>query len=273
MTEKITVKSFNHEFGYELISVIPFAYWLHVNGLLEKTISAELTEPLYYFSPNHEIDPTPRGKQGKQFMRSKIPNKQIHKPALNTSRFYPPPYKEVFKSESITWDKPTICICNRYNMEWQKPPINFFSLEVVEQMFKLLQDDFQIVYFGVDILDNMQDLAHNMPLGDVELCQEYPRVILFQDLLKTSQMTWNELMLRVFAGCDNYITMNGGYSIMASYFGGTNLIYCKEAKEVHPKVDSFNKWYHLFGGSDIVVTRTYDELIDKVKSIWHTKNK
>ena len=30
---------YNGEFGYELISVIPFAYWLHTQNKLKQTIS------------------------------------------------------------------------------------------------------------------------------------------------------------------------------------------------------------------------------------------
>ena len=43
-------------------------------------------------------------------------------------------------------------------------------------------------------------------------------------------------MLKVFANCSHYITMNGGYSILSSLFQGTNIIYSKpgkpEAKEI-----------------------------------------
>jgi hypothetical protein len=259
------VKSYNHEFAYELISVIPYAYYLWINGELEKTISAKLTEPLYYFSPDHEIDPTPRGMQGKGYIRSKIPNLQIHKPKLNTKQWIPPPYKDEFKNDEFIWDKPTICICNRYNKEWRRPPINFFSLDILDKMFDLLADKFQIVYFGTDILDDMQDLAHSMYLGDAQLCKHHPKVILFQDMLKDSVYTWNELMLMVFANCDHFITMNGGYSVMASYFGGTNVIYCKESKELNPKINSFNNWYHLFGGSKIIHCDSYDKVLNAIK--------
>jgi hypothetical protein len=266
----ITVNTYNPEFGYELIGAVPYAYYLYKNNVLEKTISAKLSEPLYYFSPNHEINPVQRSWENtvKYMYYSGIPNAQIHKPALDLSQFIPPPYKKHFANDIYKWKKPTICICNRYNYEWGKPPINYFSLEIIEKMFLLLKDKYQIVYVGVDILDEMQDTAHSLYLGDIELCKKYNDVILFQNLLKESNLTWNELQLQVYANCDKFITMNGGYSILASYFGGMNIIYSKEgANETKPEINSFLNWYHVFGNSKIIVTRTYDELINKIKTI------
>jgi len=264
---KKTVNTYNPEFGYELIAAVPYAYYLYSQGRLEKTISAKFTEPIYYFSPNHVINPTPRSWENtvRYIQESGIPNAMVHKPLLDTSQFLSPPYKQQFANNIYKWNKPIICICNKYNYEWQKPPINFFSLDILRRLFNLLKDKYQIIYFGVDLLDEMQDSAHSMHLGDGELCKNFNDVILYQKLLKDSKLNWNELMLKVFANCDKFITLNGGYSIMASYFGGTNIIYCKEGSETRPEVDSFNNWYHLFGGSKIVLTRTYESLINKIE--------
>ena len=55
---KIEVNSENIEFGYELISCIPYAYYLHQNNLLKKTISGADTQCLYFFSEvSHQLNP------------------------------------------------------------------------------------------------------------------------------------------------------------------------------------------------------------------------
>ena len=41
--------AYDGEFGYELISVLPFAYWLYKNNKLSKTIGATDTKLFYYF--------------------------------------------------------------------------------------------------------------------------------------------------------------------------------------------------------------------------------
>jgi hypothetical protein len=48
------------EFGFELLAVVPYAYWLHREGRLERTIGGFDTRCLYYFSENHEERPVER---------------------------------------------------------------------------------------------------------------------------------------------------------------------------------------------------------------------
>ena len=48
------------EFGFELLAVVPYAYWLHRQGRLERTIGGLDTRCLYYFSENHEERPVKR---------------------------------------------------------------------------------------------------------------------------------------------------------------------------------------------------------------------
>lgn len=264
----ISVNSYNSEFGYELIVAVPYAYYLHENGLLNKTISGKLSEPLYYFSPNHEINSEKRSwNNTKKLIGSGMPNSRVHIPKLDMSQFSPPPYKEHFTNDKYKWDKPTICICNKHAIEWGKSPINYFSLEVLKEMFNTLKDDYQIIYVGVDIAGEIKDKDNDdfLHLGDIDLCETYD-VILFQDLLKESDLTWNELIMSIFANTDKFITINGGYSVLASYFGGTNIIYCKTGSEVSPSVNSFKNWYHEFGGSNIILTRTHHQLISEVKN-------
>jgi len=261
------VNSFNPEFGYELISVLPYAYYLYINNELEGTISAPLTEPLYYFSPNHKINhDASRGDAGVQkLIQSNFPNALIHTKELNIDKYIPPPYKEYYANNTFKWDKPTLVISNKYGVEWGCPPINYFSLELLDEMFNFLKNKYQIVYIGVDIIEEIQDDSHTLYLGDLELCKKHPEVIVFQELLKSNNLNWNELQLKVFANCEKFITIVGGVSVLASYFGGTNIIYCKQGSEM--SVDSFNRWYHIFGGSKIHVVSDYSNLLEEIKKL------
>jgi glycosyltransferase involved in cell wall biosynthesis len=257
---KININSYNCEFGYELISVLPFAYWLHTKGLLNSTCSGNDTSSLYYFSKNHTINHELRDyKNCYSVYNDNIPNAFIHVDYLDFSKFKIPPYKEIFANSELKWEKPTLCICNRYNREWNHEPINYFDLECLKHLFETLQDKYQIVYFATSIPEELQDHAHSIDLGDYEFAKQYPKVIIFQDLVKDS---WNETMLKVFANCEKFITMNGGYTILASFFGGQNIIYSKmgkvESREL--KNGSFWRWYPEFANSQIIYVDSYDEL-------------
>ena len=44
----------NSEFASELVCVIPYAYWLHKRGELEKVITSKGMKPFYYFCDDVE---------------------------------------------------------------------------------------------------------------------------------------------------------------------------------------------------------------------------
>lgn len=267
------ISSYNIEFGYELIGIIPTAYYHYLQGNLTETESGQGSSPLYYFSPKHI-----ENKQQRSFYNTpdcvlnnqeiKVTNVNIHRYFLDLKEFAIPPYKEVYSNKKYKYNKPTVVICNRYNKEWGKDPINYFDLPLLDKLFKLLKNKYQIVYFGVDLPESIQDNAHSMKLGDYDFIKKnHKDVIIFQDICGKN---WNEPLLKVFANCEHYITMNGGYSILASYFGGKNIIYSKKGTTQTKEIDigSFQRWYGEFGNSQIAYVDSYNNLIKKVKDLF-----
>ena len=266
------VRSHNVEFGYELIATLPYAYWHKLNGSLSETVSGKGSEPLYFFSPKHTIDPSPRDFKNTAAAALETPNMRIHTAELNTRQWTPPPLAEHYQKEAIVFEKPTVVVYNRYNYEWQRPPINFFDLPTLRGLFDLLTPKYTVVYFNVRGEEALEDNAHSMHLGDFEMIrQEYPEVKVIHDLVAQSGQDYNTVQLRVFAGCRRFITMNGGPSILASYFGGENIIYTKYCQEIKPAVGSFYGWYHLFNPNDpshVRVVNSYDQLLSSAKTAW-----
>lgn len=266
------VRSHNVEFGYELIATLPYAYWHFLNGTLERTESAVGSEPLYFFSPDHRIDPTPRDFERTRDAAMEIPNMWIHRPELDSAQWVPPPLAKHYAPNAITFDRPTVVVYNRYNMEWGLPPINYFDIPTLRSLFRLLLNKYDVVYFNVRGQESLEDNAHSMELGDFEMIHsEFPEVHVIHDIAQEYEISYNEAQLRVFAGCRKFITMNGGPSILASYFGGENIIYTRRCQELRPTVGSFHGWYHHFNPdapSHIRLVRSYDELLNTVRSAW-----
>ena len=252
------VNSQNPEFGYELISTIPYCYYLHTIGMLKETVSGIGSELFYYFSPRHTINPEPRSWYNVEKMTT--PNKWIHGP-LDTSQFYPPPYKIIFGNRKYYFD---LVIYNRYNNEWPgerrlNRPLNFFSIELLTEIF----DNFEgrILYCNIHGQKELYDDAPALDFPDRELVEQYDNVTHIDDL----EESYNLAQLMAFANCPLFLTTNGGGCILASYFGGKNIIYTNPQKignRVYPREDQTNdfSYYHLFGGSEIVHVHTYEEI-------------
>lgn len=265
----MTINSFNSEFGYELIATIPYSYYLYKQGKLKKTISAIDTKCLYYFSPDHEETQRQRSWYYDdtiavmKMKESGIPNSLIHKP-LELDRWEPPPYKIAYKNDWAKFNNPTYVIYNRYNNEYpatSNKPINFFSIELIRQLFDILTPKYEILYCNVAGNKQLYDNAHPLEFPDQELCKEYG-VTHIQDLLiRHSGLTYNQIQLYYFSNCEHFLTMNGGGSILTSYFGGRNLIYSKQSKEL---VTGDFGYYHLFGGSEIKVVTDYESILKEI---------
>jgi hypothetical protein len=117
--------------------------------------------------------------------------------------------------------------------------------------------------------EELEDGAHSMDLGDYDMINRvFQFVHVIHDLVDEHGGDFNDVQCRIFAGCERFITMNGGHSILCSYFGGENIIYSKECRELWPNVNSFYNWYPEFGGSTIKVVNTYADLERIVKEKW-----
>ena len=69
---------------------------------------------------------------------------------------------------------------------------------------------------------------------------------------------FNELQLRVFAGCQRFVSVLGGSAYLASWFGGVNVVYARRGWEVTS--GAYGRWFDRFSGARVVAAATPDEL-------------
>ena len=258
----MTINTNNPEFGYELISVVPYAYYHHLRGEKVKVITGYDMEPFYYFCQT-EYNQKQRGDR-----LPPTPNAEIHKPALDLAEFAPPPYKTIYTGK-YDFD---VVICNRYNNEWTyheelNKPINYFSPELLFMMFALLSRR-KVAYLNIDTAgERYYDNAPPLQMDDRKLCQRFANVTHIADI--ATKESFNTTQLQVMAGAKLFITLNGGYAIMASYFGGRNIIYTNPVEidgEIFPAENQFGDfgYYHHFGGSEIINVTSEKDLLTKI---------
>ncbi|MBL8291426.1 MAG: hypothetical protein JNN08_06295 [Bryobacterales bacterium] len=261
------------EFAFELLTVVPYAYWLHRHGRLRITQSSADTKCLYYFSPRHEelplgrsFVPVPEYPNGAtsivRFDRHAFPKQ------LDLTRWIPPPYKEIYRNEMFRWAKPLCIVCNKFTRE---PSVllrrarNFISVPDLLQILKVLTPRWQVVYVRPRPNDIVNDHQAIRDLGDFEAIQKhFPEVMTIQQLhARHPALTFNELQMRLFANCERFISVLGGASYLASYFGGTNVVYAREGWEV--SCSAYKNWFHLFSGARVIRAANPRELHELVR--------
>lgn len=256
------VISFQGEFDQELRYCLPFAYWHHRNGTLKQTIGCANTKPFYYFSENHTERYTERIWQ-KGYDSYDVPN-MTHSPTFDFGKWTPPPFKSHYRNNLFVYNKPLLVIANKYNIEWDRPPINFLSIDALDRLISRLKRTYQIVYnrplSGQIVLDN----SEIMDLGEhAWIRANHPEVLLMNDLFeqyRTQVANYNHLQLMVYANADRFVSMHGGTAALASYFGGINVILSHPGGGFEHAFDEYSTLFPAFSGAKILHAKSTEEV-------------
>ena len=162
----------NPEFGIELALALPYAYWLHEQGKLEKVITSKGMKPFYYFCDNVEekydfrtIDNSAAGLDSlpNSWIYGNKKNAELYKKdwehwksfrdvergcgILDYTEWKMPDYKNHYKNDKFKFEKPFIVVANRYNWEHGGPPIGHFNIKCLYEIFNYLTDSgYMVIY-------------------------------------------------------------------------------------------------------------------------------
>lgn len=250
---------FSGEFAPELQFALPFAYWHYKNGTLRSTHSSKFTKELYFFSPEHHEDFTERTNEGNY--NFEIP-RILYSQDYEMSKWLAVPLKAQYKNDIYQFEKPALIIANRYNMEWDGPPISFYDIPTLDFIITTLKDQYTIIYNRPRPEHITTDNSDTYDLGEFDwLQQTHPEVILMEDLYRENKAkanNFNHLQLLVYANASRFISVHGGTATLASYFGGINLIISKQGPEHH--FHCYDTLYPKFSGARILHAKTDEQV-------------
>ncbi|WP_162053497.1 hypothetical protein [Pontibacter pamirensis] len=231
--KRYKVIEYRLEFQQELTFVLPFAYWHYLNGTLEKTVGCKYTKELYFFSKNHE----------ERFEKrlSRLPRKKFEYPnmfhcrSFSQSKWARVPLKEHYQNNVLVFDKPILIIANKYNTEWGGKPVNYFSIPMLMDIISAYKEKYQIIYNRPSAAHITMDNSDVLNLNEIKYIRErQPDVLLAGDLYKkhcSLANNYNHFQLMLYANCNHFLSVHGGTAALASYFGGTNIIFSRQGRE------------------------------------------
>lgn len=323
----------NPEFGIELTLTLPYAYWLHKQGQLEKVITSKGMKPFYFFCDNVEEKYDVRTIDNEQAGMNKIPNPWIYGfkenaalykdtwkdwykfvdvergcGILDYSQWQMPDFNIQYKSDSrFKFDRPFIVIANRYNFEHGHPPLGYFDIECLYNIFEyLISKGYAVVYkrpdnregFPLDqnevttVMNNcilQADVAGIGIINDYELTKYFEHVYLINDIKDKykESLTYNEIQLKLFANASGFITIAGGGSTLfpcmfkkptVTYFGREmaeskrdRFFYTsdgtKNIKNYHFVLNP-NLTVHVDVDGNDMVNNKYSDFLTKIKKVF-----
>jgi hypothetical protein len=251
--------SFSGEFTPDIAFALPFAYWHYMNGTLSTTEGANYTKELYFFSPDHKESFDTRTTEGNyNFETPRI----LYSQDYNMSKWAQVPLKEIYKNEVYVYEKPLLVIANRYNMEWDGPPVSFLSVPYLKKVFDRYKEKYQIIYNRPRPANITNDNSDVYDLNEYDWIEEnYPEIILMENLYKENKAgcrNFNHLQLMVYANAGHFLSTHGGTGALASYFGGVNILLSKKGGEHH--FGCFHKLYPKFSGALVLHAKTEEEV-------------
>lgn len=249
------VISYHGEFGPDLQFALPHAYWHYKNGTLKATQSTQFTNELYFFSPGHTACFDRRTTEGNY--NYDMP-RTLYSQDYDMSKWAAVPLKETYRNDLYVFDKPILIIANRYNREWDGPPVSFLSADLLDHIITALKDQFTIIYNRPKAAQIVMDNSDFEDLGEFDwLRQTHPDVLLMDDLYQENRgnaRNYNHFQLQLYANANHFISTHGGTSVLASYFGGVNLILSKKGPEHH--FNCYQTLYPQLSGATILHAKT-----------------
>ena len=260
--KKYKVIDYHGEFDQELRYVLPFAYWHYLNGTLKQTISSVNTKPFYFFSDNHSEQYEKRVWEA-GYGYYDVPN-MTHSPSYSFKKWTQVPLKRHYANDRFVFDKPLLVIANKYNVEWDKPPVNYLDIEALDRILTACKDHYQIVYNRPLSSQIVVDNSEIMDLNEhTWIRKHHSEVLIMSDLYDENRATvdnFNHLQLLVYANCNRFISMHGGTAALASYFGGINLILSHPGGGMEHHFDEYNTIFPALSGAKIVHAKNNGEL-------------
>jgi hypothetical protein len=285
---------FRGEFGAELLTHIPHVYHLHQSGALGTSYGVPGSSALAVFSPHHkELNIT---------RKSNCPGLngyfQHSRPFRDYFPYWSPPplstyYKEWRKSHdnmipyplkeltSPDIEKPLFIIHNKYTRQWGNDPVNYIDADTLNELFEMLLPHYTVLYIRPGAAASKKpgytadrDIL-TLP-GEFEVLQRFSEVWNFDEILEKTMSdksridpalhSFNAIQLLLHAHADNFISVQGGNSVLASYFSKTNLVFFKDGKELR-KPNEFDEVYSKLGVEpvEMIVVERYQDLIQQAR--------
>jgi len=286
----------NPEFGYELVCAMPYAYWLKQQGEYVKVVTSKGMKPFYWFCDEVEEKYSTRSVDNSTNGVQNLPNSWIHHNAkaifgkdhstlseqeqyeangwLDYSQWIAPPLCETYFDSEISLPGKYIVISNRFNLEHGRPPLGYFDIEFLYNVFNYFKEKgYNVIYKRPDntefATDQNELLNKNITanvegvgtITDYQLTEYYDNVFLMNDIIDTIDGTYNEAQLKLFSRAEGFISMGGGSSILCSYFNKPVIIYVNTSGDIRPGYFEGNTYFKKLSKNKIYpVIDTLDDI-------------
>ena len=279
------------EFGYELVCIVPYAYWHHQRGLLLATVGVEGSAASFFFSPSHiEVRNMVRHQDNHAVYGIEAGvdglNKRNHVVPFQLHRWAMPPFAMHYRQHPLAttlrrrW--PRLVIVHNKRSDWPTKPghrSEFSEHQLAQLLGTLGRHRMQVLYICPSGDGPGRGFTHDHRDGKAEvrrlscLQANYRKVlashsaVLLQDVLDEFGIGWNEGQYAAHASARCFVSCQGGTAIISSLFGGINLIYDVWPDSGERSTGEYHRLHAAFSNVSIRVATSFENLVNQTEEL------
>ena len=262
------------EFGLELIAILPA---LHARAV-DRTCSLPGTAPWYHWSPHHTEVP---GSRSYTMLHGDWPMTSLHTcsrlpPSIEA--WSPPPMvtpARITRARALWADfigdvhTAPLLVHNKICDEWGKGPIHNIPDPVLSSIAQSTHAaGRRLLYIRPD--GGERGYTRDANLIDPSATSDYRTVednggFTLQRFMDHAGVDYNEGQILLSTITQDFVSVQGGAAIVASYFGGNNLIYAKKGVEITRRLYEPDSLLAALAGTTLTVTDSAWQLPDLLR--------
>jgi len=269
------------EYGAEITTFIPFAFWLKTQGLLSgrRVVTYRGMRPYYYFLDDDEFHEKSDLREWRPIEQRDWPNNSTYS-ATRQAWHVLPDYRARYESQGRTFQRPVLFIQNKFTVEWGRGPINYLPLTLLKTLFSYSSDRFDVVYSRPGIVSGgpgyTSDRNMHCDYPDLALARSFENVLILEDFCALSGASYNLTKLEVLAKSRIFVAVQGGGAHLMACFGGSVLLLLHVQGDEYPYTYKSGAYTYLSSPAPLLLlARNYEQLatgVDLIGSLQTTSN-
>ena len=235
---------FEGEFSMELILFLPYITWLSKAGLLRRTRVVIYAGMRCFYDDVDCLELVEKHSLRRHLPEERrlasLPVKSEH--AYDVGERSPfhlyPDLRRKFGALPLApaladSTKPLLVLHNKFAVEWNRAPVNHFTLDLLDSLFAILAREFTVVYvrhgMSPEPRGYSKDDNFSLPFDDRTVLKGHPDVLCFDDLYAEhvaagGTQDVNTFKNVLYSRCYHFLSSQGGGAAHIAFFSGSLLM-------------------------------------------------